>query len=234
MLVTVPLGMTPTSFDKRLVGPDLCDLKAGPSLSPGAWVNLRIVRKPGTTPTPDAAGRYLHFLIKFARPPSRMLGKRRETIQGYAPSVGDQPTPQESGDPIWVEFDPPKRRVWVGSQSQLFLMGGVGGDEYLVTAAGDVPRDESNPANIVGTTSNPEPPFDFELTSFFFSEDTAFSSIPEPPEWHEYFYLVQGSGQVVVPGGPIPITAYGRENSIPTTAPGIQVATAIARTGGSI
>lgn len=234
MLVEVPVGMTPTSFEKRLLGPDLCDLKAGPDLSPGAWVNLRIVPKPGTTPMPDAAGRYLHFLIRFARAPARMLGKRRETIQHYAPSVGDQPTAQESGEPIWVEFDPPKGRVWVGSQSQLFLMGGTASDQYLVTAAGDVPRDESSPDRIVGTTSSPEPPFDFELTSYFFSQNGGFADIPAPPEWHEYFYLVQGAAQVVIPAGVIPFSAYGRENSVPTTAPGIQVATAIARTGGSI
>jgi hypothetical protein len=209
-ILTVPDEMVPgpAGYPFALAGPDMCDVGPNPpKLWPAAWNCVRIVAVAGavgSNVTPDAAGRLLHCLWKFARP-TVGFGKRIEAYQAWQPvDLGVGPD-----SPLLVETDP--GRYWLGHDVEVLFVGGTPGDVYLVEVGYDVPRAEVDPALAIDVY---EPAFEFRLTSEFFSPDSSLVDFPATPDWHTHFGVVSGTSSIrtatmVVPlsgsllGGPV-------------------------------
>lgn len=216
----------------------LCD--AGADVAKGskaaAWISVAIRSrgaKAGGPCLPDPlTGRMLHALIRFYIPGPEKPGKRSKVVDNWWPA-------ESSADkPIDIAFD--AGTVWVGSKAALFLRGGRTGDQYEVTIDEFVPRDIVDPElekakerakRIVDVF---EDPFQARLTSYFLinpdeNGGDAFVNFPDPPPYHQWFYVVQGSAVVTMPGDlSIPLsTSYGPGGMIPLSAPQIRVGSGI-------
>ena len=209
-------------------GPTLCDCGADTTrdrTKPGAWIAISI-RAIGNC-TPDDRGHMMHAVIKFAIPGTQRAGKRRRCVNAWTP---DRVTINE---PIEVAFD--EGCGWVGTKAALFFRGGASGDQYDVTITEDVPRNECEPERVIDVY---EDPFRFRLTSYFVvSDEAGYIDFPAPLPYHQWFWVVQGAAQVLIPGAAsaIPLSSsYGPAGKIPLSAPRIQVSTGIYVTEGAL
>lgn len=208
----------------------LCDAGAdtrGGRTKPGAWVAVTI-QAVGTC-TPDANGRMLHAIMRFAIPGAQDC-KRRRNVQQYSPNgVG-------VNDAIEVEFD--HGTGWIGTKAELFLTGGTAGDIYDVTITEDVPRDQTDPDRVIDVY---EDAFQFRLTSYLVVPDPAppapppgYTVLPTPPAYHQWFYVVQGAAQLVLGASRLPLTNHGPDARVALSAPQIEVSSGIYVTEGSL
>lgn len=233
-IVVVPAGAVPGDFSQAVKGPDICDLWPAGGIPPAGWVGVSIqplTNGAGSGPvTPDSHGQFLHLLVRFARPKRGLpdsygqvdkAGKRREHITGYSP------TGIPESNPIQVETDPGS--YWIGTDAEIYFIGGTPGDRYEVTACAGTVRQEVERKKSIDLM---EPPFVFSLTSIFAPEGGTFVNFPALPLYHQWLEVVQGF--VKLAGVVIPLDAsYGPGGRIPLNIPTLSVSTGIYRTGGS-